>query len=439
MNTKKRLVIPGIAAGVLILILAIVLKPSPKLVAEYNNARLVEVLTLQPKPASPTIQGFGRVSPKHVWQALAEVSGEVIYRHPQLETGRILPQGTLLLSIDPLEYELKLAQAQASLNSTEAQLVKLDQQESSLQRSLEIEQQKLELSEQEYQRKLTLKKQNLVSSSDLESQKQTLLAQTNVVEDLQNSLKVLPDDRNVTLAQKQVDIAQLKDAERRLDQTQIILPFNARLSDVNIEQNQVVANGEVMLIAHQLGTAEIKAELSIQDMRKLVQSLSYMAKDEQNMPSIELFDLNASIIFSAGSNRFEWPAKVTRVAETVNPNQGTIGVFLEVEQDFTQLDILTRPPLTNGMFVKALIHGHQTEQFSVPERALHSEQLYVMDGDNKLKIVPVDVLFRHEDGVAVSGDIIAGDRVIINDLIPAIDGMALRLEQAAQDNSGVSQ
>ncbi|MCG9748316.1 HlyD family efflux transporter periplasmic adaptor subunit [Shewanella sp. Isolate8] len=425
MNNKKRYLLVGVGVGVLAILLAVLLKPSPSLVAGYDKARAVEVTPLTQQAIAPRVTGFGRVEPKHVWQAVAEVGGKVLYRHPQLETGRMLPKGTLVLEIDPLEYQLKVAQAQASMHATQAQLTRLDQQEKNLNTSLKIEQQKLVLAEQEYQRKLTLKKRNLVSSSELENQKQSLLAQTKLVEDLQSSLKLLPDDRKVSEAQLSVDMAQLQDAERRLNQTKVVLPFDARVSDINIEQDQVVAAGAVMLVAHRLGTAEIKAELSLQDMRALVSSL-VQASQPRSMPSIDEFGLQAEVSFQAGNHSFSWPAKVTRVAETVNPNQATIGVYLEVEQDFNQMDLLLRPPLTKGMFVSAVISGKPKPHLVIPERALRSDHIYLMDAEHKLVIKPVEVLFRHQQLVAITGDLKAGDTLVLNDLIPAIPGMSLK-------------
>ncbi len=45
---------------------------------------------------------------------------------------------------------------------------------------------------------------------------------------------------------------------------------------------------------------------------------------------------------------------------------------------------------------------------------------------DRLAIKTVDVLFRSAEGVAVSGELEAGDRLVLNDLIPAIEGMSLR-------------
>lgn len=430
---SKRLLFPGIALGFFILFLAIMLKPSPPQVEGYDNARLVDVAKIETREIAPKLTGFGRVAPKHIWQGVAEVSGRLLYRHPQLETGRILPKGTLLLEVDPLEYELALAQAQANLNATQAKLTQLVQQEKNYQTSLDIEQQKLVLVQQEYQRKLKLKKRNLVSNSELESQKQAQLVQKKRVEDLQSSLKLLPDDRNVTLAQLKVDEAKLADAKRRLDKTRVILPFDAKLAEINVEQDQVVAMGSVMLVAHQLGQIEVKTEISLRDIRILAASID-STRTQSQMPNIEGFNLAANITLHAGSLAYSWPANVTRIADTVNPDQATVGVYLEVDQDFRKLNPTKKPPLTNGMFVTATITGQAQSHKVIPEKALHGETIYLIDKDSRLKIQPVTILFRQDSLVVISVDIAPNDRLVLNDLIPAVKGMSLKVKASESDD-----
>ena len=56
-----------------------------------------------------------------------------------------------------------------------------------------------------------------------------------------------------------------------------------------------------------------------------------------------------------------------------------------------------------------------------------------MNAQGKLNIVAVEVLFRSDKGVAVAGPLSAGDRLVLNDLIPAIEGMALRRGEQSGD------
>lgn len=436
-SLKRRYVFPGIAAGFIILFIAIAMRSSPELEAGHDKSRLVEVINLDKQQSMPVIKAYGRVAPKHSWQGIAEVGGKIIYRHPELETGRLIKAGTLVLAIDPLEYELKLAQAEANVNAAEAQLIQLNQKEVNLETSLQIEKQKLTLVDQEYQRKQALNVKNLISKSELETQKQALLAQRNLVQDLNSSLSLLPDDRKVTQAQVKVNQALLNDAQRQLNNTRFTLPFDARIAEVNIERAQAVTNGSVLFEAHQLGAVEIKAELSLQDAETLISSISGIPRDTASLPSIEKVNFDAYVEINMGQKHHQWQAKLTRIADTINPDQATIGFYLEVEQDFNDMDLVKRPPLTNGMFVTAYIHGYPSEQFVIPEKALHGDQIYVMDLEGKLQIIKVKVVYRTDKGVAIESQsttapLTQNMQIVTNDLIPAIAGMSLKV---AQQNS----
>ncbi|WP_282166177.1 efflux RND transporter periplasmic adaptor subunit [Shewanella japonica] len=436
-SLKRHYVFPGIAAGFIILFIAIAMRSSPELEAGHDKSRLVEVINLDKQQSMPVIKAYGRVAPKHSWQGIAEVGGKIIYRHPELETGRLIKAGTLVLAIDPLEYELKLAQAEANVNAAEAQLIQLNQKEVNLETSLQIEKQKLTLVDQEYQRKQALNAKNLISKSELETQKQALLAQRNLVQDLNSSLSLLPDDRKVTQAQVKVNQALLNDAQRQLNNTRFTLPFDARIAEVNIERAQAVTNGSVLFEAHQLGAVEIKAELSLQDAETLISSISGIPRDTASLPSIEKVNFDAYVEINMGQKHHQWQAKLTRIADTINPDQATIGFYLEVEQDFNDMDLVKRPPLTNGMFVTAYIHGYPSEQFVIPEKALHGDQIYVMDLEGKLQIIKVKVVYRTDKGVAIESQsttapLTQNMQIVTNDLIPAIAGMSLKV---AQQNS----
>ena len=433
-NNKKRLLIPGVALGLLILVLSIVLKSSPKVQENADRSRLVDIIPLTLTESAPEIIAYGRVEPKHSWQAISEVNGKVIYRHPELESGRLLTAGTLVLKIDPLEYQLKKTQALANMNMAKTQLMRLTQEEKNLQTSLNIEQQKLTLENQEYQRKLELKKKKLISNSEVETQKKSMLVQSKLVQDLSGSLDLLPDDKKVAQSQLEVNQSLYDDAVRQLENTQIILPFDARIAEVNVEQAQAITTGNIMFDAHQLGNVEVKAELSLKDAEVLMASVHKVPKNSslliQKLPNVEQLGLTAHIELQLGSKVHQWPAKLTRIAESINPDQATIGFYLEVTQNFKQLNLADKPPLTKGMFVNAKLQGFNSQQFVIPEKALHGQQVYIMDADNKLSIREVNVEFRNKQGVAVSGDIQPEEKLILNDLIPAIPGMSLKTKSS---------
>ena len=430
---KKRFLIPGVVAGILILALSILLKSSPKVQPNFDNARLVEITPLMLTTSAPRVLAYGRVEPKNSWQAIAEVSGKVIYRHPDLESGRLLTAGTVVLKIDPLEYQLKESQAIANVSMAAAQLTRIDQEQKNLISSLDIEKQKMAIEEQEYQRKLELKKKSLISNSEVEAQKQSLLVQTKLVQDLTSSLKLLPDDKKVAQAQLNVNQALLKDASRQIANTEISLPFDARIAEVNIEQAQAVTVGNSMFEAQQLGQIVVQAQLSLQEAQSLMLSAQQTSSQTGQLPDIEQLGLTATIELQLGNQVHHWPAKVTRIADNIDPNQATIGFYLEAEQNLKLLDLKVKPLLTKGMFVSARLQGFNSLQFVIAEKSLHGEHIYIMDDENKLSIRKVEVLFRNEQGVVINGDFQAQEKLILNDIIPAIPGMSLKVNEKVND------
>lgn len=423
---KKYLFFPVVALGVITLIIVTKLRPSAEIKPPEDRSKMVNVQVLEPESIAPQVIGFGKIKPKFEWKAIAEVSGKVVYRHPELNKGNILLAGTEVLRIDPLDYELKLAQAEADLGSSQTQLAKVDLEEKNIRNTLKIEKNRSSLSKKELSRKINLQKKGLTSQSDLDQQNQSYLAQQKVVQDIQNQILLLPDERKVAAAMVKVNQAKLKEAQRSLEKTSIILPTDVRISEVDIEADQVVNLQQTMFIAHGIKTMEMEAQVSIHDMQTLAQSFRVFQSNEQGMPNIDSLPLQAIVQLSSGRFNAQWQAQVERISETVDPNQATVGVILEIEQDYKMLKPNSLPPLVNGMFVKALIEGEASLQWVIPESALHGDKIYLLNENSQLIILPVKIDFRRDNQVVISGDLNQGDLLILNDLLPAINGMQLR-------------
>ncbi|ELP5928487.1 HlyD family secretion protein [Vibrio vulnificus] len=423
---KKWLFFPALAVGVLVLVLAVKLKPELPVKPADDRARLVETLPLELKAVAPLAIGFGKVAPKVEWKAIAEVSGKVIYRHPRLEKGQVLKAGTEILRIDPLDYQLKLVQAQADLKSSQTSLAKLNQEEQNLKSSLKIESNRLAIANKELERKQNLRKKGLNSQSDVDQQEQTTLSQRKLVLDIENQIALMPDEKRVADALIKVNNAKVDEAKRALEKTIITLPYDLRIAQVDIEQDQVVNQQQTMVTAHGIDVMEVEAQLSIHDMQTLAASLGEFARDESGIPQPDMTFIQAYIELSSGNLSASWPAKVARVSETVDANQATAGVILEIEQDYRELNPTSLPPLVNGMFVRAYIEGQANPNWVIPERALHGGKIYLMDEQNRLRIVPVTVLFRRDNQVVIDAEISHGQKLIVNDLLPAIEGMLLK-------------
>ncbi|MEZ8861739.1 efflux RND transporter periplasmic adaptor subunit [Vibrio sp. 10N.247.311.51] len=440
---KKLLFFPALAVGVIGLVAAINLKPDLPTKPAGDRARLVDTVSLEQQLIAPLAVGFGKVVPKVEWKAIAEVTGQIVYRHPDLEKGQVIPEGTVVLKVDPLDYELKLIQAEADLKSSQTSLAKLNQEEDNLNQTLKIEKNRLVISNKELQRKQDLRKKGLTSQSDVDLQQQSALSQQKLVLDIANQIALMPDEKRVAEAVIKVNVSKVKEAQRSLDKTTITLPRAMRIAQVDIEQNQVVNLQQEMFIAHGINVMEVEAQLSIHDMQTLASSFNQFPRDAAGIPNPYEAPIKASIQLNSGNLNLSWPAKVARISETVDENQATAGIILEIAQDYSQLQPDSATPLVNGMFVKAEIEGVANLSWVVPERALHGDKVYLMDDNQRLQVVNVEVLYRRDNQVVVSGELQAGDKLVLNDVLPAIEGMLLResnseeaeLESDTQENA----
>lgn len=281
---RKLLFFPAFAVGVVILVLAINLRSDLPVKPAIDRARLVETVPLELRSMAPLVIGFGKVSPKVEWKAIAEVSGKVVYRYPRLEKGQVLAQGTEILRIDPLDYELKLTQAEADLQSSKISLSKLNQEERNLKQTLNIEKNRLDISRNELERKQNLFKRGLTSQSDLDQQTQTTLSQQKVVQEIENQISLMPDEKRVAHAVLKVNQSKLEEAQRLLEKTRIILPETMRVAEVEVERNQVVNVQQIMVVAHGMDIMEVEAQLSIHDLQTLATSIGEVSLDESGIP-----------------------------------------------------------------------------------------------------------------------------------------------------------
>lgn len=416
---KKHLFFPALSLGVVAIVVSANLNKELPLKPSIDNAKLVITSEIELTPIAPLAVGFGHISPKVEWAAIAEVSGRVVYKHPDLEKGKVLAGGTEVIRIDPLDYELKLAQAKADLRSSKNSLSKVLLNEKNLKKTLEIESSRLALSKSETDRKIKLREKGLVSQSDLDNQTLSLLSQEKMVLDIANQLSLTPDEIHV--AESQVNIAQSKviEAERQLERTVVMLPYEIRVADVDVEEGQVANLQQAMISGHGTDMMEVTAQLPLHEMHTLLNSLD---------GNKQLSDLQAHIRLDSGEMTTKWEATVSGLSESIDTAQGTVGVILDVKPVDDAL-----LPLSNGMFVSAVIEGVESPAVVVTEDLLHEGNVYLMAEDGTLDIEPVETLFRRGNNVAIKLDESVKGNLVVSDVLPALQGMKLKASESGGD------
>lgn len=167
------------------------------------------------RPLVATVTASGKITPKKAVDISADITGRIV--SIPVKEGQRVTQGTLLLRIDPSEYEARVAQAQATMSSAAASALQAGANRDQAKRALD--------------RAKALKQSapNLVSDEQLE-QAQT---QYDVAQALANSAEH-------QVAQADAGLRQAKDL---LSKTVLRSPIDGEVTRVAVEEGEVAVPG----------------------------------------------------------------------------------------------------------------------------------------------------------------------------------------------------
>ena len=414
-------------SGFLVLFVLGLLKPSPKILANVDTSPLVQVVEVELRQLDPVIIGYGRAQPKESWRAISEVTGRIIFRHPELERGRTLTKDTIVLKIDPVDYQLALAQSRSNLKSAELELDRVKLNKRAYQQSRAIELGRIEIAKKELKRKEQLKKQGLVSSSELEAQRNSVLTQEQALWDLDSKLALIPTDTEVAEANVKVAQAKLRESERTLARTEVTLPFDARIGEVSAELDQVVNKQEKLVEVHDLSEMEVTANMSLFDIRRLISSTTGQAMlPGETVPDIRNLNLSAQITLEVGQQTFDWQGTVDRINDSIDTGANTIGLTVKVMNKLGNFNPKIEVPLLKDMYVKVEVTGDSQTILVVPSRALHGNKLYVVADDDLLHIRAVEIAYEQDGFSAIKSGVKVNESIILSDILAPTEGMKIR-------------
>lgn len=424
--TRKLLVLPPVLAGVALLVfLSRGSEPEREPLAE--KVRPVSVIAVPTVDFVPRAIGYGSVQPGRSWEAVAEVSGRVISKHALLESGELIAGGLEILQIDPADYQLAVESVKSKIRGAEAQIAELDVSEGNARQSLEIEQRALELSEKDLQRKRTLVKRGSIAQATADESERTVLSRRQAVQGHRSTLALIPSEREVLEANLALYQAELLQAERNLERTRIVSPFDGRVAAVNVEDRQFVAVGQVLAVVDGLDSAEVAAQIPLERVRHLLSASDVSGSNVQIQAIGSVFqqlDLTAIVRLRSGDLEVVWQARFARIRETIDPATRTVGVVVAVDDPYRQAQPGRRPPLAKNMYVEVELWGEPvTGSIVIPRSALHDGFVYLLGEDDRLLRRPVTVGIAQGGLATITEGLEAGDRIVIGDLVPAIDGM----------------
>lgn len=431
---KRLLILVPIAIGVALVFMLMRNQKEPEKKITADVSRQVRTIRVQPMDLVPRAIGYGYVEPGQVWQVVPEVSGRIIQVSPAFKKGNFVRKGEVLVTIDPTDYQLTVRQMSASIESIRAQLAELTRQEKNYASSLTIQKTLLGLKQKELARNQQAMQTHSISSSALDQSLMNYQSQLAQVQDIENALNLIPTSRQTLDAELKSSQAQLEAAQVDLKRTEIVVPFNCRITETSAEAGQYVQQGTAIARADGTGRAEITAQLPMEKMLKLIAgaggqlpTASAETMDRIKMDAIkDRFGLNVRVHLVNAGDEAMWDADFTRTDATIDAQTRTVGIIVAVDNPYGSIIFGKRPPLVRNMFCEVEFSGRPlSEKIVIPRSALHDGQVYLVDNENRLRRRAVTVDFTQSDFGVIRQGLSAGEQVVVSDVMPAIDGMLL--------------
>ena len=419
------LLVAGLAIGVGVAWWLASMSRPPERVVRHEAVQAARVVEVPVVDVRPVAKGYGVAEPGVTWQAVSRVAGTVVYRAADLTDASIIAAGTRLVSIDPTDYELAIAEAEAQIAALQAEIDQLDADRNNLDNLLGIERDTLALAERNLERIRTLHEQGTASATRLDEQEGQTLNARKAVQELENQLAVLPSRRNRLEAEIRQAESRLERARNDLTHTSIAAPMDMRVSEIDVDLDEYMPAGHKLLSGDGIAVAEVPAQIRIEAFRRLVGSLPIGGDADLLSDKIDLSSIDAQVRLLAGGGG-EWPGRIARVEGGLDPRLRTVQVVVAVDEPYRNAAPPERPPLVRNMYVEVELTGRPLPGMAVvPAAAVHEGNVYVLDGEDRLTLRAVEIAYR-QNGLAIVGEGLAGgERVVIDDLVPAIAGMAI--------------
>ena len=331
----------------------------------------------------------GTVRPVTESTLVPEVSGVVVSVARAWANGGFFTQGEILLQIDPTDYELTVAQAEAQVAQAEVGL------------SREVEEAAVALKEWESLGADRGEPPPLVARPPQLAERRALLKSA---------------------------LASLNLASLNLERTTVRAPYAGRVRQKSVDVGQYVARGTAIATIYSVEKAEVRLPLANSELAFIDLPLSYRGEGDTNDGPEVLLST------SFAGKRHEWRGRVVRTEGEIDPRSRQVHAVAQVDDPYSRSAPPDRPPLAVGMFVQARILGHTLREVSVlPRHALRDgDTVFVVDEESRIRFRSVTVARKERDTIVITEGLTSGDRVCVSPLDVVSDGMTVRLAGAVE-------
>lgn len=410
-------------------------KPPPRKEKEPPRAVPVRTAAVEPQSGGIDIELDGVVVPLREVTLAAEVPGRVLRKADVCNEGQPVSKGTVLIEIDPRDYELDVARLEKEVAQAGLAIEEVDEEVVQNASSIELAKRQVDLARRDVARLEGLKAGKIVTESEHDRAIREELTAATSLNMLEGQKRILAKRRIRLVEAQSLTATMLEKANLDLSRTRIVSPVDGIVVEDKVEQDSFVPKGAALVTIEDTTATEVKTSLKMDEVARVWGGRTGAGDGVPGVP--------ATVVFAIGDRRYEWDGVLSRQeGRGLDEKTRTLPCRVRVPEP-TKVRALDRygaampaPPadaprsLLRGMFVQVRLHvGVEQPLVAVPQEAVRpTGDLFVMR-DGRLAIV------RPTPFHAVGGRIVydgltsglsAGDRVVVSQIANPRQGMELR-------------
>ncbi|MEH6582372.1 MAG: efflux RND transporter periplasmic adaptor subunit [Halioglobus sp.] len=391
-KSRNKILLPFllITGASLVSFLLFLVRPPSQITEPVYVPVTIDVAEVVKEDIRIPIQAQGSVSPLRETNLVSEVKGSIVETSLVFNVGGFISKGEILLRIDPRNYQTKLLQAQASVESANSNLAQ--------------EKGRAKVALQEW-KKLPSGSQRSEAAKDLYLRKPQM---------------------EQAQAQALAAMADLNTARDNLERTIIRAPYDAMIRKKSSELGQFVGEGTPLAEIFSVDYAEVR--LAVPQSKLAYIDLPAPGEKQITGSPVDLYtDVSGEVN--------HWTAYMHRTEGTYDERSRVLFTVARVEDPYALKD-KNKKPLRIGTFVNASIEGKNQENLvALPRYILRAgNYVWVVDENMQLRNRKLSILRTGGDTMYITAGLENGDLVSLTALDSTFTGATVDIISSTPSN-----
>ena len=369
-------------------------KPEPERRPAEEKAWVVETQTVKFADERPDLTLFGEVVAGRKVDMRPLVAGRIVDVGAKFQEGGVVAKGDLLVAIDPFDYEADVAERQAERDEARARLREIRAEYNGVKSLLKHDKAQIDIRRRDVARREKLRGSGASSVKALDDSRLALLDNEQRLTDRERAV----ESWGAKIAQQRATIARLdvalKRAQRDLEETRLVAPFDGFLLKVEAEIGKRIGTGDRVANLIDAGRLEVRFHVSNAKFAQLRADEGFVGRV-------------ARVYWQGDAVAKPFEAVLEREGSEIDTASGGVSLYARLRG--VDAGTVLRP----GAFVRLEVPGRKyARAVRLPETALYGRDTLYVVVDGRLQARKTELLARLGTEILVRGGIEADDTVL---------------------------